>query len=516
MQPLATERPARIVMLVDNGVNGDSRVQKVARAAADLGWDVTLLGIAPHGAEKRWTLGEAKVRLLRMPKVLAKGRHEFHRAMFRWPLAYPPTGIAEKRALVAQARHADLDIREAQLKLAGVPAGAMAWKVLRARRLATRAFGKWVWLRHKMLQRSRSGRKYRAPWDYAYSWFWQAVLRERAWRKLDPGLWDFELAYGKVIDELKPDLIHANDFRMIGVGARAVIRARAAGRDTKLVWDAHEFLPGVKPWHGNARWRPANMAHEREFAPYADAVMTVSDTLAEMLRDSHHLAELPTVVLNAPAMDHGPEGDDSPPRDLRADCGIGPDVPLMVYSGAAAEQRGLRTMVQALPELPGVHVAFVVGKPQDRYVQSLVRDAKSLGVADRVHLVTYVPHWQVVPYLAGADIGVIPIHHWPNHEIALITKFFEYSHARLPLVVSDVRTMAATVESTKQGEVFRAEDVPDFVRAVKAVLADKARYQAVYDTPGLLQGWTWDAQVATLEKLYRRLLGDVTNPEFGA
>ena len=42
----------------------------------------------------------------------------------------------------------------------------------------------------------------------------------------------------------------------------------------------------------------------------------------------------------------------------------------------------------------------------------------------------------------GADLGVIPIHHWPNHEIALITKFFEYSHARLPIVVSDVRTMA--------------------------------------------------------------------------
>ena len=61
---------------------------------------------------------------------------------------------------------------------------------------------------------------------------------------------------------------------------------------------------------------------------------------------------------------------------------------------------------------------------------------------------------------------MIPIQHWPNHEIALITKFFEYSHARLPLVVSDVRTMAETVRETGQGEVFEAEDVADFVRAV--------------------------------------------------
>ena len=99
---------------------------------------------------------------------------------------------------------------------------------------------------------------------------------------------------------------------------------------------------------------------------------------------------------------------------------------------------------------------------------------------------------------------MIPIHHWPNHEIALITKFFEYSHARLPIVVSDVRTMAATVRATGQGEVFRARDTADFVRAVRAVLADPERYRAVYDAPDSpLAGWTWEAQADRLDALYR-------------
>ena len=52
--------------------------------------------------------------------------------------------------------------------------------------------------------------------------------------------------------------------------------------------------------------------------------------------------------------------------DLRELCGIGPDVPLLVYSGAAAPQRGLDIMVEALPQLPGVHVAFVVTDGQTR------------------------------------------------------------------------------------------------------------------------------------------------------
>jgi glycosyltransferase involved in cell wall biosynthesis len=248
------------------------------------------------------------------------------------------------------------------------------------------------------------------------------------------------------------------------------------------------------------------MAHEREYAPHADAVVTVSDGLAELLQREHHLATQPDVVLNAPAADHGELATDAPTPDLRALCGIGPEVPLLVYSGAAARQRGLDIMVDALPQLPEAHVALVVNKPTGPYVSGVLARAARLGVADRVHVLPYVAHWQVVPFLAGADVGVIPIHHWPNHEIALITKFFEYSHARLPLVVSDVKTMAGTVRSTGQGEVFAAEDVADYVRAVRQVLADPARYRAAYDRPGLLESWTLEAQAGVMDGVYSRLL----------
>ncbi len=328
-------------------------------------------------------------------------------------------------------------------------------------------------------------------------------MGDRAWRRLEPILWDYELAYGPVIDSLAPDLIHANDFRMLGVGVRATARARAKGRDVKLVWDAHEFLPGVQPWQDNERWLPGNTAAEREYARYPDAVVTVSTSLAELLQRTHNLPALPDVVLNAPDIEHVSTAD---VPDLRAACGLGTDVPLLVYTGVAHAKRGLDVMVEALPHLAGAHVAFIVGKLDAPYVLGLRKRATALGVADRVHVVKYVPHWQIVPFLAGADIGVIPIRHFPNHEIALITKFFEYSHARLPIVVSDVRTMSETVMETGQGEVFRVDDVADYVRAVQAVLADPKRYRAAYDAPGLLDAWTWSTQAQRLDAIYRRLL----------
>ncbi|MGX7671863.1 glycosyltransferase family 4 protein [Plantactinospora sp. DSM 117369] len=494
-------------MLVDNGVHGDSRVQKVARSAAEAGWDVTLLGRAPVGAPQTWRLGRAEVRLVPMPDPLARRRHEFRRAWLRWPLAYPPSGIAANRAAWVKAWQTDIRVREAALTVAarsGRPDPRQARR-LRTERMAAEWLRRWVSFRYWQLTRARKGRRLHGPWDRLYTWFWQTVQGGRAWRRLEPGLWDYELAFGPVVDELKPDLIHAHDFRMIGVGARAKTRAAAAGRSVKLVWDAHEFLPGVQPWQDNARWLPAHRAHEREYVPYADAAITVSTSLAELLRKEHGLASLPAVVLNAPDVEP-PSAADGPVPDLRAICGVAPETPLLVYSGAAAPRRGLQIMVEALPQLPGVHAALVVNKPDGAYIRELVSRATALGVADRLHVLPYVPHWQVVPFLSAADVGVIPIHHWPNHEIALITKFFEYSHARLPLVVSDVKTMAETVRSTGQGEVFRAEDLTDFLRAVRAVLADQERYRAAYDRPGLLAEWTWEAQAKVLDEVYRRLL----------
>jgi glycogen synthase len=496
----------KVVMLVDNNVVGDSRVQKQARSAAAAGWDVVLLGKSADGERHTWALGEASVLLIPVSTAMARARHTFRRAPLRRPLAYPAGRLASYRKQQVKARRADLLQRRSMITAGRSPwAGVLGRAILSPAILTNRAMQRWVSLRYRQTQSLRESRSTMdSRLDRFTTAFWLATMGDRAWRRLDPHLWDYEIAFGEMVDGLSPDLIHANDFRMLGVGARAVARAREEGHSVKLVWDAHEFLPGIKPRVAQRRWHPAQCAHEREYAPYADAVVTVSHSLAEMLVTEHGLTRKPTVVLNTP--DRTFEDADAPPQSLRALCGISSDVPLTVYSGSAAPQRGLEIMVEALPALPGVHTALVVLDPQSSYVAGLQAIATALGVANRLHVLPYVPHDQVVRFLSSADIGVIPIHHWPNHEIALITKFFEYSHARLPIVVSDVKTMAEMTRKTGQGDVFRAEDVDDYVRAVRAVLAEAGRYRAAYDVPGLLACWTWEAQAAALDGVYSRLL----------
>jgi glycogen(starch) synthase len=337
--------------------------------------------------------------------------------------------------------------------------------------------------------------------------YWTALRGRRAWRRLEPGLWDWELAFGPVIDRLAPDIIHANDCRMVGIGARAKMRAALRGRRIKLVWDAHEYLPGMRELPGNPRWLPALVGYEKEYCGHADSVITVSPALADLLVAEHGLPETPAVVFNAPDQP-APEHAGEPVPDLRERCGIGPDTPLLAYCGGINNVRGLDLVVDALPQLPGVHVAMISLHPNGKRqaADEIEQRARELGVADRVHVLPYMPHWQVVPFIRGADAAISALRHLPNHEIALSNKFFEYSQARLPLVVSDVKVMADMVNSTGQGEVFRADDVDDFARAVRAVLAGTEKYRAAYDRPGLLDEWTWERQAAILDRVYTEVL----------
>jgi glycogen synthase len=231
-------------------------------------------------------------------------------------------------------------------------------------------------------------------------------------------------------------------------------------------------------------------------------VVTVSPGLAELLVAGHGLRREPAVVMNCPTSRHA-----RPVRTLRADCALGPETPLIVYAGGLSAARNTILLVEALTDLPGVHLALVSVPPNGRRTSAdeHLNRAAELGVLDRVHALPYVPHDEVVTYLAEADLAVSPLLHLPNHEIALSNKFFEYAQARLPMVVSDVRTMAATVRESGLGEVYPAGDRDGYLRAVRTVLADRARYRAAYERPVLLADWTWEHQAAVLDELYTRI-----------
>jgi len=295
--------------------------------------------------------------------------------------------------------------------------------------------------------------------------------------------------------EFAPDVVHAHDYTALPIAGAIVDALRAAGKPAQLVYDAHEYVPGVA--HLTKPMAALYTKIERKYSKKSAAVLSVSEPMNDLLLEQLQVKERPTIVANDPLVD----GQEPSVRNLREDIGIEPGVPLMVYSGAVAPQRGIQTALAALPELDGVHLALIAN-PNNKSVQDLVASAPEMK--HRFHVVPYVPNSELVSYLSTADIGLIPILHRLNHEISLITKFGEYMQAHLPILVSDVKTMSAEVRRLGNGEVFIAEDVVDFVRAAKLVLADSAKYRAAY-TPEVLSERSWERQAEILLATYNSI-----------
>lgn len=478
--------------LVANDITNDSRVLKEAAVLADAGLRVTLLGVSQDGRPTVDTM-DGRAVLARLPGAFrfkeARLDRRRRRRDWRLPLlgAHVPAEVSLRKALLA-ARGADPHLGSGPGRKLGHQLRQVAFLAARARGLAiryeNRAF-KFGW-------RAWDGVVSRTPWAVS----WPAVV---------PEAYDYEAIFGPVIDRLAPDVVHAHDMHVIGVAVRAAARARTAGRTIKVVYDAHEYVPGIARYGGRTRRFIAAWAnHERDYLPAADRVVTVSPAIAGRLEREHALDRTPEVVLNTPDVPEVVPMTD----DIRSRTGLPRKVPLLVYSGGITVVRGIDTVIRALRRLPEVHLAVVaVPSPEVPAVDVLRKLAADLGVTERVHFVHPVEPRAVTTFLATADAGVIPMLRAPNHEMALPNKLFEYSLAALPLLVSDMASMREFVTGYGVGEVFAAGDPDDFAARAEVLLERRDVYREQLAVPAFRTDIAWSGQAARLRKLYAELLG---------
>lgn len=475
----------RIAYLAGNDVLSDARVLKYLSAAEELGFEVVAIGVTRHGKGSETVVGRSRVVVVGTATTvrdrLASKWRQVH-VVVRWSFA-DEDAVRAARGQVARWRTTAAAKRGwRRAVLAGLGAAGAGWLRLRG---TPRARG---------VAEGAEGDR-----DAAIA----AAMRDpRAhWSRVLPVLHRDEAAIGPLLDELAPDVVHVHDVFLLGVGWRAVERARAAGRDARLVYDAHEYVRGLS--YVPVRTVAAYATLEREHIGRADAVVTVSEPLADLLQRDHGLDVRPTVVLNAPMVLPA----DPAVATLRQVTGVAAPAPLLVYGGGVNTARGVDTAVRALAELPEAHLVVVTNRV-NYVVRALLELAADLGVGDRVHLADYVPAHDVPHYFSDASVGLSTLLHSPNHDVALTNKFCEYLQAGLPIVTSDTPAQAALVAQLDLGAVYPAGDAVALAAAVRDVLADGDRLRArIAGDAALRHRFSWPAQVDVLRGFYAGLLG---------
>ncbi len=471
-------------MVVHTDIVADARVRKSAQTVHKLGYDVTLIHGLPRGATER-----VEGCLDGIPTI-------------GLPVPFPTTALKAERERARRARRRGFpgyrSKAEAEwVRQQNVIAGLRASRHSRPVRAILRLYRFLTALRLHY----HDGREARLERRWAAIDDKDRPVRRLDWNYEVPAFSDISIALTREIWRHDPTIIHAHDAAVLEAAVNATNHLRAQGGRRRLIYDAHEFVAGaVRP---NERLRRAWQQMESHYIKSVDAVITVSEPIAEALHRNYHLAVRPTVVLNAPVVTNRVEAT----SDVRRDCQLGPETPLIVYSGVTAPKRGVATVVDALAQLPGVHLALIcVPSPTAPFAPELARRGAEMGVADRMHLLEPVEPEAVLDYLRTADLGVHPmIGGIRNHEMALPNKLFDYVFAGLPIVTSDLAEMGDFVRRTGVGEVFPHGDVDACAKALAMALTALPQYRARIAQGNLQETYSWESQEAKLASLYRVL-----------
>jgi glycosyltransferase involved in cell wall biosynthesis len=114
---------------------------------------------------------------------------------------------------------------------------------------------------------------------------------------------------------------------------------------------------------------------------------------------------------------------------------------------------------------------------------------------------------RVVDFLRGTDVGLIPGLSFPSHEMSLPNKLFEYLHACVPVVGSDLQSLGAFLREHRVGVPFPPGDTQGLAEAVRAVLADPEPFRRATMNQRLVARYSWSHEAEVLRSVYSDLLG---------
>jgi len=297
------------------------------------------------------------------------------------------------------------------------------------------------------------------------------------------------------------DVYHGHDLD----GLAAAIHARALhGRGT-LVYDCHDLLLGSAASVARPGWARAILALvTRRWVAQADRVVTVTGAMAaELVR---HGSPEPVVVRNCARLWEPQPGDRT---RLRAAAGIAEGRLILLNHGGLTPHRGIELLVDAL-DRPGFdQIDLVLMGAGSLRAWALERARAN----PRIHVVDPVPPDELLPWVSGADIGVVLSQPLANQLVTLPNKLFDWLMTGVPVVASDFPPFREIVLGDPLGPLGRVCDPTDPSAVADAILglaADLRADPSIRDRcrRAALERYNWEREVLGLLGLYRDLAAD--------
>jgi starch synthase len=175
--------------------------------------------------------------------------------------------------------------------------------------------------------------------------------------------------------------------------------------------------------------------------------------------------------------------------------------PSALFVGRLAANKGLHTLLDAWRAMPEDATLLVAG--DGHLARELRERAAREGLGDRVRLLGAVSDEELRQAYAAADVFVLP-----SEYEAFGIVLLEAMAAGKPVVATRVGGMPEVVEEGRTGLLVPYGDAPALATAMGEVLGDPKRARAMGEAgrDRVQAGFTWDAVVTKVERLYEGLV----------
>lgn len=304
----------------------------------------------------------------------------------------------------------------------------------------------------------------------------------------------------ELYDVFSFDVLYTHDMIGLPLGAHFInmsMKQDSSKSRSSIFWihDVHEYVEGSTHLPDAKRLECLSM--EEDFIREPDFLLTVSPILAQII-ESKYILDCPISVFNTPKLSSKTNIEIG---DIRTQLSLSKEDFLMVYCGNVKPERGIELVIESMVVLKDVHLCLLCNENLP-HVKVLINLAKDLKVSNRVHTHPYVPSEHVSQFILTADLGIRPSTSYPNADLALDTKIFEYIHADLPIVASNTPALKKFFSANSIGSTFEVGNADDLAIKISELLQRGGKVK--YDDY-LKKSLSWDNQIQPILDLIGRL-----------
>lgn len=239
-------------------------------------------------------------------------------------------------------------------------------------------------------------------------------------------------------------------------------------RKVPLVYDSHEYFTGVPELVHRKKVQRIWKKIEQWILPGLKYAYTVNDSIAALYNEEYNTAF--KVIRNLP------ESNKIVKRDkqlLRRELGLPVDRSIIILQGAGINiQRGAEEAVLSMQYLENTLLLIVGGGDVLPVLKKIVVDKK---LENKVRFEGKKQPNELSLYTYSADLGLsLDKDTNLNYRFSLPNKLFDYIHAGIPVLASDLPEVKKIVEGYHIGRISKEHDPVHLAKMMREMLFDEA------------------------------------------